>query len=278
VEQPVEQPVEEPAYVEQPVEEPVVDQPVEEPAQEPAAAVTELTFDDSNVKVLPSDQIDNASGLNVLRVQVAAASLQPVAGDDGTFGFVSVSDSESSAVISLEDPADPSVADPSIVAVRAMSADELAQNGWAEGTQLFINLGDTMKNNVIDMSYIDVMNLTLAKKDESGNVVAKGMLNKSVMVGKDEIGLTFDNSDDIRTFTAGNTVSGHIMLPDEAEGIAYTAYIDENPAISFTMNDATSFSAVLNTAGAASVTVEVSSDGGESYIPYTFSIPVIPAG
>ena len=289
IEEPVEQPAEEPPVV----EEPVVEQPAEEPpAEEPPAeeppveepaveepSVEALTFDESNVKIIPSEQADNASGLNVLRVQVAVPGLAPTSGDDGSFGVVSVTGSNINNVIDLADPSDPSNANSNIVAVRPMQADDLASNGWAGGTELFINLGDTLDTGDIDVIYIDVMNLTLAGTSETGTMM-KGVLNQSVMTSTDEVGLTFDDVNSINGYTAGQTVNGHLILPDDAEdgSVIYTAYIEGNDKISFNMLDDTSFSATLNTAGTAVVTVQVSSDGGETYIPYTFKVPVIPAG
>ena len=198
--------------------------------------------------------------------------------DDGSFGYVSVSSTDETTVISLQDANDPASADGRIVAVRPMSGDTLAQNGWADGTEFFINLGDALDTNVIDLVYIDVVGLTLVRKDDTGAVIAKGSLTQSVVSGTDEIGLTFDDCDDIADFTAGNTVQGHVIVPDtaEEEGVSYSATIETNDNTVFTMNDDTSFTAVLGNAGTSAVTVNVSNDGGETFIPYTFNIAIIP--
>ena len=247
------------------------------PEPEAPAPVAELVLDDNSVRLLPS-QNSNCTGANILRIRVAGKGIQPVADDYGEFGKVLISGPSAYEEITLQDAFDPASYDSSVVAVRDTPAQALAAEGWAEGTDIYINLGYAFafQDEPTSVYTIDIQNLTLAQTDENGTLIAKGVLNKSENVNVDFVGLQFPISQ-VSEMTEYGTVYGQIIMPEDAEDGSYTysAYA-ESAGITFTMIDNRSFTADLGQAGDASVTIYVSGDG-VNYEPFTtVTVPILP--
>ncbi len=254
------------------------DQPVSEQPQETAPAeIAQLPLDDNTVKIFPAEG-DNVCGAGVLRLRVAADSVVPAAGDDGSFGEIVVSGPMAYSEIRLQDDFDPTAYDSAAVALQKTSDADLETLGWSEGTDILIDLGKVFAfgDDPANQYTIEIRNLTLVQTGEDGTVTAKGVLNKTVTVYVDRVGLAFDISD-ISEMKAGGIVNGYIIMPaDPEDGSAvHAAYIDCPSGISFTVGeDGRSFRAELQQAGDAGVTVNVTEDG-ENYVPYTLTIPVL---
>ena len=259
-------------------DEPEQEQPAPEQPQETVPAeIAQLPLDDNTVKILPAEG-DNVSGAGVLRIRVAAENVAPAAGDDGSFGEIVVSGPMAYDEIFLQDAFDPAVCDSAVVAVQKTGDADLEALGWSEGTDIFINLGKVFAfgDDPANPYAIEIRNLMLKQTADDGTVTAEGVLDKTVTVYVDQVGLVFDISD-ISEMQAGSTVSGYIIMPGDSEdGNAICgAYIDCSTGIAFTVGeDGRSFSAELQQAGDAEVTVSVTEDG-ENYVPYTLTIPVL---
>ena len=263
---------------EAPAENPEAQPEQPEQPEEPAPAeMAPLVLDDNTVKILPA-QNTNASGAGVLRIRVASANVAPAMGDDGSFGKIVVSGPIAYDEILLQDAFDPAVCDSAVVAVQKTSDADLAALGWAEGTDICINLGTAFAfgDDPANQYTIDIQNLNLVQTADDGTVTAKGVLNKTVNVYVDQVGLVF-NISDISEMKANSTVSGYIIMPADPEdgSFVYSAYIDCPSGIAFTLGeDGRSFSAQLLQAGDATVTVNVTMDG-VNYVPYTLTVPVL---
>ena len=239
--------------------------------------VGQLLLEDNTVRILPEEG-SNVSGTGVLRIRIAADSVVPAVGDDGSFGNIVVSGPMAHSEILLQDNFDPTSFDSTVVAVQKTDEADLEALGWSEGTDIFINLGTVFAfgDNPENQYTIDIRNLALVRKADDGTVIAKGVLNKTTTVYVDQIGLTF-NISEFSELQAGSTVSGYIIMPDDPEdgSALYSAYIDCPSGIVFTVGeDGKSFSAELQQAGDTEVTVNFTADG-VNYVPYTFMIPVL---
>lgn len=260
-----------------PEENPEAQPEPEMPQEEAPAQAAELTLDDNTVRILPA-QGSNAAGAGVLRIRVAAKGVAPVAGDDGSFGKIVVSGPLAYDEVILQDAFDPSAYDSAVVAVQNTSDADLAALGWTEGTDICIDLGTAFAfgDDPANQYTIDIQNLALRQTAEDGTVIANGVLNKTVGVYVDQVGLVF-NISNISEMKAGNTVNGYIVMPADPEdgSFVYTTYIDCPAGIAFTLGeDGRSFTAQLLQAGDAAVTVNVSMDG-MNYVPYALTIPVL---
>ena len=264
-------------YVENP-EGQYVENPEGTDVQEPEAPapVAELTLDDNSVRILPS-QNSNCTGAGVLRIRVAGKGIQPVADEYGEFGKILISGPSAYEEITLQDAFDPTSYDSMVVAVRDTPEQALAAEGWAEGTDIYVNLGYAFAfQDDPSLAYtFDIQNLTLAQTDENGTLTAKGVLNKTVNVNVDFVGLQFDISQ-VSDMSEYRTLYGQIIMPEDAQdgSYVYSAYA-ESEGITFNMLDNRSFSADLGQAGDAVVTIYVTTDGA-NYNPYTVTVPVMP--
>jgi hypothetical protein len=217
--------------------------------------------------------------MNLMALRIGFPNVSIAANEDGSFGTVTVKNGEEQTNIILQDSTDPTALDKKVVACQAMDPEDVNENGWMNGgTDIFINLGTALQSANLSEITISVQNLTLVQKAEDGTVIAKGTFNTNQTVYTDEVGFTFDGIDDITKLEAGSSVSGRILLPADAEdgSVVYTAYIeDPENAQFFVGEDGRSFTADLLEAGVSEITVQVSSDGGSTYIPYTFVLEVL---
>lgn len=238
----------------------------------------QLVLDNTTVELLPAET-DNVAGLNLLCLRIGKPDIQLAANEDGSFGRITVQGPNGETVINLQDAADPSQVDKKVVEIEDMDGADSDAKGWTEGgTEIFINLGTALNAADLSSYTINIQDMQLVQKVEDGTILAQGTFNTTRTVYSDEIGFTFNDISDIHTLAAGQDVSGTILMPQDAEdgSMVYQAYVEDNELATFTMDEnGRTFTAQLNQAGIADLVVEVSSDGGNTFIPYTFRLMIV---
>ena len=245
--QPEEPTYEEPTYEEPTYEEPTYEEPQpEEPAyeeptyeeEEPEGASLEIS--ETSLTVADAADEYSAAGAGMLKLLIGNANIVPVS------GTVTVTDSfGTTSTVDL--------ANTSQVTADPMSADELMDEGWSEGTRVLIVLGDAFQAN---MTYDVTIEGTFAQADDQ-SVTAQ--VSESANFATESYGAAVKVAT-VDDLSAGKNLTVDVMFDDATAVRAEVSVEDQNIAYADTAELAlsegqTSFNVTTVSAGITQLNV-----------------------